>query len=546
MIKIKFDLEKSYLIVMFSVILLIGYANLVDNKLSHESPFGYFASDAFQHQTRAEGIKDAGSYRNEPSYNVFGIDNVIGYYPPVIYHLSAMLSHSTGLEVFDTIQLTVFLSTALSVLIIYFIIKKFNTNVAILSLPLSVLVFYNGLYTSFTFGIWPSLLSQFFLIGFFWYISNIDLKYSFVFFGIFLSAIILTHTSEAIFAALFFGVFLLYKLSVKELNFKLIKNAIFGSILTIIISLHFMIIFRYVWMVREPFTFDVIRQWSAPTIFLLDFGILLILFLIGFVSALFLFRKKNMIPLLISVVMLIFGYTNYIGFSGRAFQLRFFWPIYLSFLFGFGVYQIARIAYKNWKTWHSIILAIIFILILTNVSFALLPGYEKVTAQGVMDEFHWESLIWLSENTPENSSIYFFYGDIYSQDALLRNSKRYHAQVIPEDFIDAINNGELRRFFDTEFPGDGGGGAVQRSSLFSFNFKLEEISSQFKGKKDVCEFDYFVLDKGSRQEVLAQYNILLANELIQNDFIDPAFENQLVVVLKNNNPGADCIEERSI
>ena len=28
-------------------------------------------------------------------------------------------------------------------------------------------------------------------------------------------------------------------------------------------------------------------------------------------------------------------------------------------------------------------------------------------------------------------------------------------------------------------------------------------------------------------------------------FIEPVFENQIVVILKNNNPGDDCIEERS-
>ena len=40
--------------------------------------------------------------------------------------------------------------------------------------------------------------------------------------------------------------------------------------------------------------------------------------------------------------------------------------------------------------------------------------------------------------------MYFFYGDIYSQDALLRNSKRTHYQVDPTDFIDALKEEYLK------------------------------------------------------------------------------------------------------
>jgi hypothetical protein len=544
-VQIKIEIDKIYLILVFSTILFIGYSNLVDNRINHDFPYGYLASDAFQHQTRAQGVKDAGNYRNEANYIVFGIDDVIGYYPPIIYQLSALLSHASKLEVYDTIQLVVFLTMALSVIVVYLIIRKFNKNVAILSLPLSVLLFYNGLYTGSTWGHWPSILSQFFLISFFWYIANIDLKNSFIFFGIFLSAIIMTHTSEAIYAFLFFVIFLIYSFFTKKLDFKLIKNAVFGSIFTIIISFHFLVIFRNVWMVRQPYSFSIIKKWGGPTIFLSDFGIILVFFLIGIVSSILLFRKKNMIPFLISLSMIAFGYTNYLGFTDRAFQLRFLWPVYLSFLFGLGVYQVAEIVYKNWKTIHSVALSVIIILILTNTSFSYLPSYQKISTPGLMNSFHWEALTWISKNTPENSRIYFLYGDTYSQDAILRNAKRHHAQVTPEDFVAAINAKEIRQLFETEFPGDGGGGAVQRPSYFSFQFKLNEISSQFAGKKDICQFDYIVFDKGSRQQALAQYNILIASELLQKDFVNVAFENDLVVILKNSNIGEDCIEERN-
>ena len=101
--KIRLDLEKIFLISFFGLFLLLGTGFLFGHSLSHEYPYGYLASDAFQHQTRAQSIKDAGNYRNEASYIIMGVQNAVGYYPPVLYHLSVILSHLSGLEVYDAI-----------------------------------------------------------------------------------------------------------------------------------------------------------------------------------------------------------------------------------------------------------------------------------------------------------------------------------------------------------------------------------------------------------------------------------------------------------
>ena len=80
------NLEKPYLLIFFGVMLFLGISNLWDHRIQHEFPYGYLASDTFQQQTRAEGIKDAGNYRFEPFYIVKGYKDVVGYYPPVIHH----------------------------------------------------------------------------------------------------------------------------------------------------------------------------------------------------------------------------------------------------------------------------------------------------------------------------------------------------------------------------------------------------------------------------------------------------------------------------
>ncbi|MBI2658468.1 hypothetical protein HYX08_07285 [Candidatus Woesearchaeota archaeon] len=545
MLNLKLDLENIYLISVFSLLLFLGYANLVDHSLGHDFPYGYFASDAFQHQTRVEWIKDEGNYRNEAPYIVFGIRDVIGYYPPVIYHLSVLLSYASGLETYDTLQFMVFFAAAIAAIVMYFIIRNFSKNVAILSMPLAVLLFYNGIYTGFTWGHWPSLLSQFFLVAFFWYAANIDLKHSFIFFAVFLSAIILTHTAEAIFAAMFFAIFLAYKLLRKEFSLGIIKNAVYGSIITVVATFNFLVIFKLVWAVRQPFELSIKRAWDAPLMFFGDFGLLLVFFAAGIIVSLTWLRKKDMLPFVIAASMLLFSYTNYIGFDTRAFQLRFFWPVYLSFLLGLGIFYIANTLYRNWKILHSVIASVALIIVLTTASFAFIPGYKKMTAQGIMDNFHWQAFQWLGKSTDNSARVYFFYGDMYGQDAVLRNAKRLHGLIVPEDYADAISKRELRRFYETEMPGDGGGGAVQRPSFFSFHFAADDIRNDLSGKKDICSFDYLVFDKTSGQQAFAQYNLLLANELLKKNFISPVFENQLVVILKNKNPGEDCIEERN-
>ena len=100
---------------------------------------------------------------------------------------------------------------------------------------------------------------------------------------------------------------------------------------------------------------------------------------------------------------------------------------------------------------------------------------------------------------------------------------------------------KIKKEYITEFPGDTAGSFYQRP-LF-FHFTSPDLPSGFNfGLKNICNFDYYVFDKVSRQNVLAQYNLLIANEMLKKG-AEVVFENEAVVVLKSNNVGGDCIEE---
>ncbi len=546
MVGIRLDIEKIFLLLFFGVFLFAGYGFFSAGRLQHGFPYGYLASDAFQHQIRAESIKDAGNYKNEASYIVMGVQGAVGYYPPVLYHLSVILSHLSGLEVYDTIYFIVFFFAAIASLMMYMTIRQFNKNVAIISLPICLLVFSGGLYTGFTWGNWPTLLSQFFLVCVFWCTSRLDLKKSYILLGIFLSANVMTHTSEGLFAGVYLALFFLASCIVaKKIRLGALKSLVLGGVLAFAITSYYLVIFKGVWVPRQPFVFAVSRMWDNPTMYLSDFKLFAAFMIIGIVLSLF-FIKKSLVPALSSLSMILIGMGNYYGFREKAFQLRFFWPIFLSFLIGFGIYQSLKLVIKDWKLLYSVILSSVVAFAILLGSVPLVPHYSKLETNGLMDQYHWEAFKWLEKNSEQESRVYFFHGDIYSQDALLRNAKRTHAQIIPEDFVDAIKKREIRRIYETDMPGDGGGGAPYRKSFFSFGFALDENRPENSpGKKDICNFDYYVFDKLSRQQVLAQYNLVIASELQKKSFIGKPFENQVVLILKNNRRGDDCIEQRN-
>ena len=556
MVKIKFDLEKIILAVFLVVILYLGPGILFDHKIKHDFPFAYGASDAFQHQVRAEAIKDAGNFRYEAIYISKGLENAIGRYPPVVYHLAVVLSYAAGIEVYDSIYFVVVFFMIIASLVMYFVIKSFNRTIALISLPLSLLVFSTPPSTGFLWGHWPSLLSQAFLILFFWSITKLNMNKSYFLMAVPLSAMALTHMPPFIFGFIFLTLFFGIKILAKKLNKDDVKKIVLSLTVFFILSFYYLVIFYNTWAKAQPYIFSVQPIWEGnPGFYIMGFGLLLIPMLIGLILS---FSKlKNLhVALILAFAMLLSGFMNYVGFEVRSFQIRFFWPIYLSVFLGFGLYIIFKLVIKRWNLVYTSILFIILVFLLAGlVKFPLLnqtniqiiptiPHINRDTSPGVMNPFHWSALKWLSENTPENARIYFFHGDIYSQDALLRNSKRLHFQIVPGDFVKAIQERKIKRSYLSEMPGDTGGAITARYGFFDFRSLVETIPKDyFKREMDICTFDYFIFDKVSRQEVFAQYNLLLASEIMKKD-ADVVFDNEVLVILKNNNLGADCIEER--
>lgn len=539
------DLEKPFLAVFFGVLLFLGVSNLWDHKIEHEFPYSYLASDTFQQQTRAEGIDDAGNYRDEPFYIVKGFQNVVGYYPPVIHHIGILLHHSSGIPLYDTIYFMVFFSAILAAFIMYVTIRSYNKHVALLSLPLAILLFSSKSYVGFLWGHWASITGQMFLIAVFWAMSKIKMDKAEFLMGIFLGSLALAHTSELIYAVGFIAVYSLVLLLLKKFDIQYFRKMAIAAAISLVIAIYSLYIFINSFAVINPYQFEVSNDWGGtPIFFLADFGLLLVFLAIGALSSIFFFRKME-IPVIAGFFMLLIGYTNYIGFGIRAFQPRLLWPVYLAFFFGLGLYMLVRLIPKKLMSISVLAIGIFFIVVLSGaLAIPKVPTYDKVSSPGLMDRQHWEAFQWLSENTPKDAKVYFFYGDSYSQDAILRNSERLHVQVTPEGFIASLQERRVKRVYQSEAPADHGAGMPYFKSFLSIGLRLRENPDYWllSPEQDVCNFDYHIFDKVASQQVLAQYNLIIANEMLKHD-AQLVFENDAVAILKNNKVGADCVEE---
>jgi hypothetical protein len=367
----------------------------------------------------------------------------------------------------------------------------------------------------------------------------------------------LTHSSEFIFGIIFLTFFFTLRLISKKIKLKEIKTLFIAASIFLIVTGYYIIIFFNTWVIAQPYEFLIQPIWEGnPGFYLTGFGILLIFILIGLIFS-FKYIKEGQSAVIVAFAMLLSGFTNYIGFDVRAFQIRFFWPIYLSVFFGLGLYFIIKLVVKTYRSIYSVPIFLILMTVfsgmidfpiiteINNQQIPLVPAANLRSSGGLMDSEHWEALKWISEKTEKDSKVYFFYGDIYTQDALLRNSKRVHYLVDPENFIKSLNGRELKREYITETPGDSGGMIAVRESLFKFDYVETKITKEeFFGLRDICSNDYIVFDKLTYQEVLGQYNQVIGQSLLKNNHIIPVFDNRVVTILKNDMPGENCIEER--
>ena len=563
-------IESAFIVAFFAMLLFLGPATAANHKLEHKLPTGYSASDSYQHQARAQAIYDMGQYKKEAPYMMMGFEDVTGFYPPMLLHLSVILARTSGLPVHDALQIIVGLALTLGAVMMYFFARAMGKSIAILSLPLTIFITTGAPFLgAVTFGQMPFALSSMFLVATAWAITKIELKRSYILIAAALAGSIMTHTSETLFFSMFmaiaFGAAILSKISREKINavkavFTENKAILTGLGLAAALTLYFWPLFIGIWLKIQPYRGIKVETESASfpaaTVHIFNaFGHMMYAFImIGLIAAIIIaIQKKSglgtllhnpkIFPLAFSAWMMAAGFGTYLGFGLRSFQTRLYWPITLAPLAGFGIYNILRpITSTIKKGPNMFIIAAATTLILS--AFIVEAHYQKPVATA-MPEQHWETMRWIAQNSTKNAKVGVLYSQILSQTSMLYNDERVNYFVeFPEavNIINEINanNGTLGRTRQMSIATDSGSGVPYRKGLFSFGQHTAETSTN--GKFDICGFDYYMIDLAfdERNKALQQLNFFMIQKFARHN-MTAEHQNDWVIVMKNNNKGGECL-----
>ncbi len=534
------------LLTLLGVLLWMGPANIWDGDIDHGYPYGYYAQDAFIFMSYQYYLEDSGNWAHLAPYLARGHHDVVQSQPSSLEILSVLLAQTTGFSYAATTYIIVMLLVLLSVFCFYFIIKQFNPKVALLSLPLNAVLFSNVFMSAFTWGNWPFFAGSAMFILFLWCFSRIKKPWVPALAALSLTAIAFAHTSEYIFAAFVLAAVAVllvvksYKTLFKHFGksefFSEWKRVVLAGLASVLIATYYLIIFK------GTFLHDYQPQYLTPEsqglslfVSVTTPGIwLTIAVAAGALIGLLMLYKHRVLQ--ISWVLLLIGFTNYIGTGKRGLETRYLWPVYLSVFFGLLVYVILTTVLKQkLSTRVCAIISIALIALFAN------HYYAEVGGPGLLSKESWQGMDWIDQHTPKDANVLYVYGDAYSQAAVLFNVRRDADVILVEDYAAMAQGGQLRRTVQTERVFDHTGDTSYRTGLLAFGHYVGTPDFAARGPRDLCGFDYYVFDKVSRNPGAVQYNAAIADHFEQAANFTKAYENSGVLILKNPDKGGDCL-----
>jgi hypothetical protein len=551
-------LHGAILIVLVTVLLFVGVGTVYDHRILHDFPHGYIQRDMFERLYQTNYILESGKYQYVPMYTAEGHEDVLATYSHRGQHLTVLLSTATGIPTHEILILTGVFLVVFTSLLIYGLLKEINENLAILAVPFTLVhaLFFKATWVQYQ-GDWFAFSSGAAVLYFIWTFSKRNLPYMWLLSAAFLTTIVLDKVSAMLFVVIFFVLYFSHQvLTTRKIPTQDLWITTKIGIATIVLSAYYFFLFQ----IANPsyqagnlfdfvFAFENFNSpfWNHFT----DFGwVLSTIIIIGIiVFAIDGIRKQNPFHLLI-VSMVIGFYSHHLGvLTPRVEEYRFILPMVAAIFFGYGLYLLILFIPK-FKTLAAALLSVLMIIIIPQMHAS--PFSASST---LMDQPHWEALMWSKDNSLQNDTFFFFFDDIYYFNYNSIHHVNERLGYVPtigangeqSDLVQAIQTGmivqEYTSYFESE-PKDHG--LVHRTSFWTVDkYYTEDIRNT---KMDICSFNYVVfrlIPEGSRVPAAIQYGLLIRQELLQKDWIDEVFTNQVVSILKNNKVGVDCIEERS-
>jgi len=545
--------EQIYLLIIFGILLFLGFVSLFNNKLIHDFPQGFNANDAFYKYNRAHNFIETSDWKNTEEYTVEGKKNLLQDDTPLAYVLTAIFSSNSKIPDFDTYQFIGIISKILAVFIMYLILRKFQYKIAIMSLGIVPFIFIKNNFIPFYFGWIPITIAVSTLIFLIWLLLSFELKFAWLILGLSMAGVLLTHLSEFYYAILITSTTLTYLL-IKNKEVKILKKTSYALVILISTTFYFLPIFinnsLSLAQDKTVVTIGTLKEQTFPITILSDFGFFQYFIILGILISFYYCyqHKEKIIYFLPLYTLIIISNFPLLGMHDRFYQLRYFWPVFFMIFFSLSIYYITNLIFKIklFKNFHDNLKKTIYIILTIFIIFLSIDLYYTPPSPNslVVNKDMWDGMQWIKNNIPEDKSILVVHGDSYQQHGIFLMFGKVIHQIKNEDYYNKLNAEQIfktytiRKFIH-------GYDAYKRIGLFTFeSVKLGKPEwKQTRGweETNLCNFDYYIIDKPSRFPQVINYNAKIRTTLLNNKEFTEIFSNGWYSILKNNNPGADCL-----
>ena len=165
--------------------------------------------------------------------------------------------------------------------------------------------------------------------------------------------------------------------------------------------------------------------------------------------------------------------------------------------------------------------------------------YNGLIGPGLIDQEVWNGFTWVSENTPEDAKIYHFYSKPATQIDALYYAKRVPYVVNINDYVEALKAGVIKSDYKSDNPALTDTQMPYRTSLFSYGYHAyeDDYRNQTINMWDMDYYFFVVSDPYDPGNVVYIYNRYVKDYMLNQTWIEEAYSNSEVVILKNNEPG---------
>lgn len=420
-----FRFKTKYMYILIIVLLLSGGFALrnfpfTQGNLSEDSPAVRTTYDAFYHIWYAKAVYDQEDARYWPDFANYGIKTV-WLQPPLLYTFAGSFAKLTSMPFYRLFYaLICFLGIWIPFQIYVLFRKYFGENAAILGLAFALFPTWNWMMfyvMGFSMDILAFLVVPFALFLVLEYLKKANVIYP-ILFGLVFGFSALAHTFQAVFALMMFGVLLAVLLMLRRLSvLRILKFSILSGVIFFAMTLNYIPLLVKGYGgggegLTDWISFGSVKH-APEYMWPVSYHWILILGFVVFGLVLFTkhksFMKNGKITLLsFCIIGAAFFLLLYLGFDGlRVIRHQFMAYNLIVFLAAIGYGSIIGFVKNRYKV-------LLTILLLASVSIFFFqnayPRISDINTQTMFTDDKWEAIKFIRDNTPENSSIFSFYG----------------------------------------------------------------------------------------------------------------------------------------